>query len=354
MHLGLDQLSEFFDLHREAAHLVLATVIGTEGSTYRKAGAMLLVAPGGEHAGLISGGCLEADLVQHAAPVFEDGIARRLDYDLHDDPELLLGLGLGCGGDVHLLLQRLDRERGFGFLPVLFNAQAGGQAATLALVSTADGPLALGDFALLAADGTFVGNPALRAALAEGGSSPDGQRWSWARCEIDEQAQSVLLLRLEAPPHVLVCGAGVDAVPLVRQVRALGWRCTVTDHREAYARPERFPPGTAVLQQRPSRLADAVDLGSVSAAVVMSHHLGHDEDYLRCLLAQPLPYLGLLGPRRRRRQLADCIGVDPALIRGPAGLDIGAELPAAIALSIVAEIHAVLNHRDCAPLGRDD
>jgi xanthine/CO dehydrogenase XdhC/CoxF family maturation factor len=125
----------------------------------------------------------------------------------------------------------------------------------------------------------------------------------------------------------------------------------VVDHRSAFAVGARFAPGTRVLHARPESLAEALDLAAVDAAVVMTHHLGHDEACLRALLVQPPAYLGLLGPARRRRELAHALGVEPARIRGPAGLDLGAELPASIALSVMAEIHAVLNGRDGRALG---
>ena len=132
MDLGLEELAAWFEAHRDEQHLVLAVVIATGGSTYRKAGAMVLIAADGSHAGLISGGCLEGDLVQRAAEVFADGQARRHSYDLNDDPELLMGLGLGCGGDIHLLLQRLDRADGFGVLPGAFAAHRRGVDSLLA------------------------------------------------------------------------------------------------------------------------------------------------------------------------------------------------------------------------------
>ncbi|MGD8385174.1 MAG: XdhC family protein, partial [Lysobacterales bacterium] len=109
MHLGLSELLDFYRGHADDDALVLGTVVATEGSTYRKPGATMLIAADGTHCGLISGGCLESDLALQAARVFDDGEARNVCYDLSSGDELVWGLGIGCDGVIHLLLQRLQR-----------------------------------------------------------------------------------------------------------------------------------------------------------------------------------------------------------------------------------------------------
>jgi xanthine dehydrogenase accessory factor len=150
------------------------------------------------------------------------------------------------------------------------------------------------------------------------------------------------------PPQTraLVCGAGPDAVPVVRQLCQLDWRVSIADHRAAFARADRFPGGCEVVCCRPERLSDLVDLGTVNAVVIMSHHLENDAAYLRHFNALEPTYIGALGPRARRNRLCEMAAMNTARVHGPAGLDIAAELPEAIALSIVAEIHAELNGRD--------
>ncbi len=151
------------------------------------------------------------------------------------------------------------------------------------------------------------------------------------------------MIRIDPSPRVLVCGAGPDAVPVARQVDALGWQSIVVDHRGAYAKSERFPASTNVLQLQPKQLYEQVSLDEVDAAIVMSHNLEHDASYLQQLAGLGLSYLGLLGPSARREQLQEQLGIEDQLIHGPAGFDIGAELPESIALSVMAEIHAALN-----------
>ena len=124
----------------------------------------------------------------------------------------------------------------------------------------------------------------------------------------------------------------------------------VIDHRPAYADASRFKEGVEVIAARPEELSQHVRLTDITAAMVMSHNLGHDQVYLEQLLGHDLAYVGVLGPTHRRERLLAQLGKEDAQVHGPAGLDIGAELPESIALSIMAEIHAVLNDRTGQPL----
>ena len=135
MHLGTAALLGFFDLHRNDESLVLVTITGTEGSTYRKPGAMMLISRDGAYEGMISGGCLEGDLLHHANEVFLGGVPKSVTYDMHAGEDLVWGLGLGCDGIIHLQLQRLDREPGFAVLAFLQESMRRHQPALLALVT---------------------------------------------------------------------------------------------------------------------------------------------------------------------------------------------------------------------------
>jgi len=338
MNLGLRELADFLAEHNNDQALVLATVTATQGSSYRKPGAMMLVRENHEFAGLISGGCLEGDLVEHASAVFADGQPRNVTYDLSSDDDAILGLGLGCGGVVHLLLQRLERHDGFGFLPALFESMERRSACVLALVRQPGEEWPLGSWALVNSEGHLSGSLRLgqdMAAQLDHWETPGRYRYGGA-------ADEVLLVRIDPSPRVLICGAGPDAVPVAQQVDALGWECLVVDHRPAYARPGRFPASAQVMNIQPAQLQQSTDLNEINAAIVMSHNLQHDATYLGQLADRGISYLGLLGPRARREQLQQDLGIEDSFIQGPAGFDIGAELPESIALSIMAEIHQVL------------
>lgn len=346
MHLGLTALSAFFKQHEQEDSLVLATVIETRGSTYRKPGAMMLISAQGGYAGMISGGCLESDLLEHAANVFKTGEPVHVTYDMYADEQLVWSLGLGCDGVIILLLQRLDRQDNFGFLPWLFETQVRRVPAVLAVCTRSDSDaLHCGSWAVLASTGDSLGSDKLLGCIQDS-EFPPARRYLAKTLQLPAATADVLLVDIRPVPKVLICGAGPDALPLSRLIAELGWESIITDHRAHYAKNRRFPGATRVVHARPEALADEVDLTDIDAAVIMSHHLDNDFCYLQaCLSVADISYIGILGPASRREKLLVRLESREVTVFGPVGLDIGAELPESIALSVVAEIHAVLNQR---------
>lgn len=348
MHLGTAALLKFFHEHRDDESLVLVTIIGTEGSTYRKPGAMMLISRDHQYVGMISGGCLEGDLLHHADEVFTSGKARKVTYDMHAGDDLVWSLGIGCDGIIHLLLQKLQRQIDFAMFEWLADSMRNRQSVVMAL-SLAEGPdTPLGSMAMLNRAGQSMGNTLLveQAAAATSAAWPE---WRYRHTEADS-----LLIQIQPQPCVLICGAGPDAVPVAAQFADLGWECIIADHRAGYADPRRFAESCRTVVGRPEQLHLLVELEQVNAAIIMAHHLENDAAYLRQLApwlaggesAGNLQYLGVLGPAARRDKLREMAGCPDADVRGPVGLDIGAELPEGIALSIAAEVHAALNRRN--------
>jgi len=360
MHLGLPTLLEFYRAHLEDDALVLGTVIATEGSTYRKPGAMMLIAADGSHRGLISGGCLESDLAQHAKMVFEDGETRNVKYDLSAGDELVWGLGIGCDGVIELMLQRLDREQGFGFLATLGQAWEARQDGVLALVTASThSSCPQGSFGLVCDDNFSSGDVELINKAHLPAELHDRSRRFWKETiNNDQGSMELLLIPVIPPPAILICGAGVDAVPVARLAVEMGWDCTVVDHRAGFANPDRFPESCRVCLMQPDKLSETIDLEHIDAVITMSHNLAHDRQYLSQVVKAQISYIGMLGPRARRDRLLKEIGIsngqDGLHVHGPTGLDIGAEMPGSIALAIIGEIHACLNQRhggELTPLG---
>ena len=353
MHLGLSALLQFYRAHRTDDALVLGTVIATQGSTYRKPGAMMLIAADSSYRGLISGGCLEADLAAHAGEVFADGKPRNVLYDMSEGDEFAWGLGLGCDGIIHLLLQRLDSNTGFGFLEALDQAWKANNHGLLSLVTaSSDHNHIPGNFALHCDAGLSCGDTGLMKSMhsLEGSQFSGGhdmsRRYWQDSIDTSQGKVELLLIPIMPPPTILICGAGHDAVPVARLVVEMGWNCTIVDHRPGFARADRFPSSCHVRLLQADELSAQIVLEEVDAAVMMTHHLGHDRRYLSQVVAADVPYIGLLGPRARRDRLLDEISAVDVHVHGPVGLDIGAEMPESIALAIVAEIHAFLNRRE--------
>ena len=323
---------------------VLASVVHVEGSTYRRAGARLLVTPDDAMIGLISGGCLEGDLLERAQAVRASGTGTRVRYDATGDDDRVWGLGLGCAGVVDVWLERVDaRTPG----PLHWLAEWLATRTTAAMATATEGPragqraaLVSGAHMLGALSGPEVEND-LRTALSDGRSRTVRDGAEQRSIEVFRPALRVVLF-----------GAGPDAVPLVNAMAALGWDVLLVDHREALARPERFP-GAEVHCVPVAEEVEAARIDAGTYCVVMSHHYLNDRLLVRDLLATPSPYLALLGPKQRGDDLlrdlaADGVTItdhDRARIFAPAGLDLGADSPETIALSIAAEIQAVSARR---------
>lgn len=340
MDSSLTELCGFFaDASRRREPLVLATIVRTEGSTYRKAGARILISHSGATSGLLSGGCLEADLRERAARVLARGRPEGAIFDSRTSDDPIWGVGLGCEGANHVWLQAATEEGNYAPLPYLsqcLNDQATGSVVTV-----------IGGEALP----TELGRHGYAGALDR---DPLGAKLSTCRSvkpEIQnlrylDRILEVFVAPVILPPTLLLCGAGPDAVPVAQFADLLGWRVTVIDHRPAFASPAKFPQSATIILARPEELAERLSPSKFDAAVIMNHGLALDVEYLRRLATEAPGFIGLLGPAARRARIFEEVG--PAVqkiadrIRGPVGLDIGANTPAGIALAIVAQIHAIL------------
>ncbi len=325
--MALKHLIETFEEWKAAGGpLVLATVYETAGSTYSKSGARVLIDGEGNYQGLVSGGCLEGDLAEHAAAVLESGEARSVCYDMRGEHDILFGTGVGCDGMLKVLLQPLAGEGEHAWAPLerMCELALGTEASRCAVV--------------VEGDEAPVGRTILDHEVPD--EHPNGLH------TLSKPARKVLVYPLQPIPRLLVLGAGVDAVPLVEFAERLGWRVTVCDHRRSYLQRGDLGAAENIVELRPDHLAEAVDLDAWDACVVMSHHLASDRSYLAALADRPIPWVGVLGPKARRerllRELGDGAGNLHGKLRGPVGLDIGANDPASIALSIMAELTAEL------------
>jgi len=321
----------------------IATVVRVTGSAYRRAGAKFLVQDDGGTLGGVSGGCLEADVREVALAVMQTGTPRLLHYDTGGDDRTVWGLGLGCYGSVDVFVQSASAPAAAAMVGTLHPLLDAGER--FALCTVVDGPHGVGRWVAATAQGPRAG---------AGQTDPDSALLRLATAclssgssRLEQLDAHLVFAELFTPPPVLiVCGAGDDARPLVGYAIESGFRVTVVDHRPALATPDRFPPPTRVRVLQPEGDLAALGVDAATSVVIQTHSLAYDREWLRRMLQTDAAYIGLLGPRGRKEEIVQQVGAaDEARVFGPVGLDLAADGPEQIAISIVAELLAVRGRR---------
>ena len=314
-------LDELDRLQAAGEAAVLGIVVATEGSTYRKPGALVLLDRAGLRHGVISGGCLEPELERRAQAVFAAGSAALVDFDTRSDEDLVFGSGTGCRGRVHLLLLPLPSGAP---LPQAFR-QAIAAGATIDLALTLAGA-----------------NPGSGSATVDGAPR---STWFWnvhGAALTERTGAADLHLRIAPPPRVLLLGAGPETPPLLESMQRFGWFSTVVEHRARWSAFARAVRSDRHIDAAPAAAAALLAGAANDAAIVMSHNFVLDAQHLRWCANGDIGYVGLLGPPARRDALLAELGGDAQRLRprlhAPVGLDLGGSGPEAIALAIMAEL----------------
>jgi xanthine/CO dehydrogenase XdhC/CoxF family maturation factor len=344
-------LGSFHDWRDQQLPLVLASVFDTEGSTYSKAGARMLINADGDFQGMLSGGCLEGDLAERAREVLNSGKAQTVSYDLAMNEEELWGLGVGCDGLMRIFLQPLVADNDYAPFAAIARAYQGDRREIAVTVLESE-HITPGATLVTAGGQTDIfglTDEQARILLDVAKTALENQASSSMSVDIGGEQATILLALIKPRIRLLILGAGLDAEPVIRLADELGWRVTVVDHRPAYIESGDFKLADRIICCPAEEMSGNVDLPKFDATLVMSHHLASDRKYLTQLTDVDMQYIGLLGPKDRRRRLRADLGdsaVDlEARLHGPAGIDIGAQGPAAIALSILTEIYGVLAER---------
>lgn len=345
-------LLEHYLNHSEALTWVLATIVNKEGSSYRSPGAFMLVNSLGQSHGLVSGGCLEANIILHAKKVFDSQQAHYVEYDMREEDGYAAELGVGCKGKIGVLLQYLTVAH-HALLATLFQRMQAGNATYLQqtfLTDAATKP-ALNSVTLFDSSGQFLvttdpaqkilTNDVLNPLIEK---SADHTNITIAQAELS-------ITKISAPTNLWIFGGGSDAISLVSMAAQMGWRVTVVDHRSSYARSSSFKHAAKIFRVHPDDFSPTAQFKQLDAAVLMTHNLTLDAAWLKLLHENDLgKYIGLLGPLERRGNVETLANISDKAwlmrqVNGPAGLDIGGELPESIALSILAQCHSVLHER---------
>ena len=336
---------------------VLATIVEVEGNAYRRPGAKMLLDEEGTGIGSITAGCLENELIEASDGVLESERPELITYDLTGDDDVW-GLGVGCDGIIHVLLEPLTET----YRPAVTAFAAGRHVGVLTVLDDDGGPLERGDRAYVSPDDRTLDLP---------GDGDDATAWpatdlvdpavtlaEWGRADvvdldIDDRHLRVFVDGLAAPPELLVFGTGHDVGPVVDLATKNDFRVTVVGFRGGVDLAERFPEADRTVTTSPGTLTEDLTITDETHAVVMTHNFIDDRLTVEALLDSPSPYIGLMGPHDRFQEMVEAFDEsgrslddgDLDRIYTPIGLDLGGGSPYQIAHSIVAELLAVVNER---------
>lgn len=330
----------------------IATVVRVKGSAYRREGTKMLIDASGNQVCMISGGCLEQEVGEIAKQVMQSGESKVHFFDLDED--LVWGLGLGCGGAVDVYIEPFDKGQENALWLKAVREQ---QAACIATIIEVSEGSSLAKASRMFIDETLtltgsLGNSDLDAELLNLAKEKMADLYprSGAKTYTIDGSSVDVFLDVNIPaPELVLFGAGHDAIPMAEFGYKLGFNVTLVDARHAFVTEERFPQAKQLIRTHPSGFAEKVILGPRSYAVIMNHHLERDKESLKFLLNTPAPYIGVLGPRSRYDDMISTLkdeGFEPNIkdlerVRNPIGVDVGADTPEEIAVSVLSELLAV-------------
>jgi xanthine/CO dehydrogenase XdhC/CoxF family maturation factor len=343
------------------SHLV-ATVVRTQGSAYRRPGARMLLTQFRWITGSVSGGCLEGDIASKGWWRTRDGEPVVVTYDSRlpehaDDDDVRSAFGLGCDGVVEVMLERgntpgridpLDvadrcvRTQKRGAVATVIHSRVGnakiGHRVAIIHGSEPQADASLDEVLRLAMQADC------QAAIASGESAI--RTYNSERGSVDVLVEVIL-----PPPRAFIFGTGHDAVPLVAIMKTLGWDVSVCTSQSRVATRQRFGMADEILVGTHAEIAARIDECDRAVALVMSHHYETDRANVGMLLTTSACYIGVLGPRTRSAKLFSDLEVQPdARVHAPVGLELGAETPQEIALAITAEAQSVLTRAPASNL----
>jgi xanthine dehydrogenase accessory factor len=318
----------------------LAMIVGLEGSAYRRPGAKLLVRDDGTMIGNVSGGCLENDVREVALKAMKNRRPQMPHYDTTGAEDVIWGMGVGCNGKVDILVVPFAsaddvvqsiRDLLKGDLPFAISA-------VVAPRDKAGRLFVRGRGGTIGTTGAAVLDREIADGIARQLNARESAVFTCGEVRVFTEV-------LVPPPDVVIIGAGDDSIPLVRLATESGFRVTLVDHRKAYLTPERFPDAIRLVEARaedPVRLPASAN----TLVVVKAHILVQDRAWVQRYASTPVPYIGLLGSRSRRDEILGSLTPEQrGRVYGPVGLDLGAEGPEQVAVSIVAELMAVRARR---------
>jgi xanthine/CO dehydrogenase XdhC/CoxF family maturation factor len=360
----MKEIREIIRAYDAAVHAgkksALAEVVHLEGSSYRRPGARMLVTDDGELTGAISGGCLEGDALRKAMLVLSQQQSKLVTYDTSDEDDVAIGIQLGCAGIIQVLFEPVDPDKMDNPIQLLRKAIAVRQHAVIVTLFSFQKKRNAqpGTCLLMESNGNITGSipyPDLEGLIMQDVKISMLQEQSFFRqYEGNGIEVNAFIEFLKPQVSLVVVGAGNDAIPMMQIADTMGWDVRVIDGRNTHAKPERFVSACQVLVSKPETALERIPIEDQTVFVMMTHNYNYDKALLKSLLPSKVRYVGMLGPKKKlERMLGEIqeegMKVDAEMLEkvyGPAGLEIGAETPEEIALSIIAEIKAVLEGKN--------
>lgn len=357
-------IKKYQELKAQGVRCILATVVHVEGSSYRRAGARMLVDEYGNITGAISGGCLEGDALRKALFALDRQENKLVTYNTSDEDDAVIGAQLGCNGIIQVLFETMDYTDSNNPCELLKTVAEQEVPTAISIVFDLDKTQKqLGTILIADGKGAVAGKQIpdnlQKALLLKGTEVVEKENPCFGEVELDGDKLYVFVQMHQPPVKLVLVGAGNDAQILAQQADLLGWKVTVTDGRPTHANKERFVGSCQVIVTKPEETLKNINIDNRTCFVLMSHNYNYDLSVLKLLLGNPeVPYIGVLGPLKKYdrmlNELADegfeVSKEDLAKIHAPVGLEIGAETPAEIGLSILAEIQSVLTNKGARPL----
>ena len=350
-----DIIQAFKIAQQQKRQTALATVVMVEGSSYRRPGARMLIEDNGKMTGAISGGCLEGDAFKKAMLVVMQQKNRIVTYNTMDE-DVEFGVQLGCNGIVHILFEPLDPDDNNNPVALLEKFYREAKETVLVTLFSLKNFHAAQPGTCFFFDGertiSKIEDKNLEHLVKENSITALSNRNSFIQ-QYTETGLTALLELLEPPVSLVIIGAGNNALPLIEMATILGWQITVIDGRSSHANNQRFSKSNKIIVGKPAKAIKQIVIDERTVFVLMTHNYNYDFAMLQILLETKSRYIGILGPKKRLYRMLGELQVQgivltveqQAMIYGPAGLDLGAEAAEEIALSIIAEIKAVLSTR---------
>lgn len=349
-----DILKAYSEAQNEDKKCALATVVKVEGSSYRQAGARMLVTEDGFLTGAISGGCLEGDALRKALLSIHQKQNKLVTYNTSNEDEAEVGLQLGCNGIVHILFEYIDNETANNPIQLLQQLELERKEAVIVTVFSLKRNVSqIGTTLFFRKESPVLhhNNDVLN--LISDAKEVLETKTSIVKKLHSESDNEALIEYIKPPISLIIAGAGNDVQPLVKMANVLGWKITIQEGRATHATKKRFPKADHIFTIKAEDFLEKIVIDNQTYFLLMTHNYKYDLGVLKLLLERDFHYLGILGPKSKFNRMLDDLLIEGITvneeqlgkIHSPVGLDIGAETSEEIALSIISEIKAFASER---------